>query len=347
VNAILDAAASQRIVAVTDVGLSQKTSRAAVAELSRHGMATIGATVTADNMNLDTDNVRIKNFFRVGPTNTDEAHVAAKYIARRGFQRVMLMTDTTEGEDYADTLSKAFQQQAKVARTRKYEVPKVTDVSRDAYMRQVFAGMHTDICSAQPDLIYFAGRGTDLGSFLETLATDGACELTSVTVLSGDDASTLAGMPIKDNLDIHFEVLYTAFAHPDQWQLFKEDPALKAYRQNYADFVQRFTATHRFSTEDLRDGAAMIEHDAVAAAMRAALKDPSAEPQSIANFLANINCTAAVPGASGFIAFEEATGNQVNKAIPIVRINAGGSVTLADLDWSQRAPLATAPSCPA
>jgi ABC-type branched-subunit amino acid transport system substrate-binding protein len=345
VEAILDAAASQRIVAVTDVGLSQTTSRAAVAELSRHGMATIGATVTADNMNLDMDNARIKNFFRVGPTNTDEAHVAAKYIARRAFQRVMVVMDTTQGEDYSDTLSKAFQQQAKVARTKKYEVPKLTDVPRAKYMRQVFSGMHSDICSARPDVIYFAGRGADLGSFLEMLAADGACELASVTVLTGDDASTLAGKSIKDNQDIHFEVLYTAFAYPGQWQLLKEDPALKTHRQNYDDFLKRFTATQGFSTEDLRDGAAMIEHDAVAAAMRAALNDPSTEPQSIANFLANINCTAAVPGASGFVAFEEGTGNQVNKAIPIVRINADGSVTLADLDWSQRAPAASAPSC--
>ncbi len=344
VDAIVEAAPGQRIVAVTDVGLSQENSRAAVAELSKHGIATIGATVTADNMNLDTAGVRVKNFFRVGPTNTDEAHVAAKYIARQRFQRVMLVMDTSEADTYATTLAKAFQEQIQVSLTKKFDFPQLTTVSRDGYMRKVFAGMHSDICAARPDLIYFAGRGSDLGSFLSALANDGACELASVTVLSGDDASTLAGRELREAGDIHFQVMYTALAHPSQWEPVKDDPVLKTHRRNYDDFLTRFLETGTFSIEDLKDGAAMIQHDAVTAAATAALNDPTTEPRSIVNFIKNIDCTSPVPGASGFIAFDEATGNQVNKPVPIVRINGGGSISLVDLDWSQARPKETA--CP-
>ncbi|MFK0248928.1 amino acid ABC transporter substrate-binding protein [Amycolatopsis azurea] len=345
---IIAAAAAQRIVAVTDVGTSSENSRALVAELSQHGIATIGATVTADNMNTDPKGARIDNFFRVGPTNTDEARAAAGYIAAHGFQRVMMIHGVSKEDTYATTLAEAFKSSSKVpvVFTKTYDVKPLADTSREAYLRGLFRSWHNDICGAKPDLIYFAGRGLDLGALVAALAGDGACEgLESVTVMTGDDASTLAGKPLELNKDIGVQLRYTALAYPDQWDMFTADPAHPTYKKNYDNFVAEFTGTHGFPKKELWDGAAMIEHDAVAAAVEAAVRNVSADPVSVANMVRSIDCNSSVPGATGFIAFDQATGNQLDKALPILSIHPDGSVHPVDLVWSRGRPLNTAPDC--
>lgn len=345
---IIAAAAAQRIVAVTDIGVSSENSRALVAELSRHGIASIGAIVTADNMNTDLKGARIDNFFRVGPTNTDEARAAAGYIAAHGFRRVMMIRGISKEDTYATTLAEAFQNASKVpvTFTKTYDVKPLADTSREVYLRGLFSRWHNDICGAKPDLIYFAGRGVDLGALVAALAEDGACEgLDSVTVLTGDDASTLAGNPLPLDKDISVRLRYTALAYPDQWDMFRANSAYPTYKKNYDNFVAEFTGTHGFPKAELWDGAAMIEHDAVAAAVEAAVQNVSADPVSVANVLRSIDCNSPVPGATGFVAFDQATGNQLDKALPILSIDPDGSVHPVDLVWSRGRPLNTEPDC--
>ncbi|MFC3452920.1 amino acid ABC transporter substrate-binding protein [Amycolatopsis speibonae] len=345
---IIAAAAAQRIAAVTDVGTSSENSRALVAELSRHGIATIGATVTADNMNTDPKGARIENFFRVGPTNTDEARAAAGYIATHGFQRVMMIQGVSKEDTYATTLAEAFLNSSKVPVifTKTYDVKPLADKSREVYLRGLFRSWHNDICGARPDLIYFAGRGLDLGALVAALAGDGACEgVDSVTVMTGDDASTLAGKPLELNKDISVRLRYTALAYPDQWDMFTADPAYPTYKKNHDNFIAEFTGTHGFPKRELWDGAAMIEHDAVAAAVEAAMRNVSADPVSMANMVRSIDCNSSVPGATGFVAFDQTTGNQLDKALPILSIAPDGSVHPVDLVWSRGRPLNTAPDC--
>ncbi|WP_410605793.1 amino acid ABC transporter substrate-binding protein [Amycolatopsis sp. lyj-90] len=345
---IVAAAAAQRIVAVTAVGNSSENSRALVAELSRHGIATIGATPTADNMNTDPKGARIENFFRAGPTNTDEARAAAGYISAHGFRRVMMIQGISKEDTYATTLAEAFQNTSKVpvVSTKTYDVKPYNDTSREVYLRGLFSKWHNDICGAKPDLIYFAGRGLDLGALVAALAGDGACEgLDSVTVMTGDDASTLAGKPLALDKDISVRLRYTALAYPDQWDMFTSDPAHPTYKKNYDNFVAEFTGTHGFPKAELWDGAAMIEHDAVAAAVEAAVQNVSADPVSVPDVLRSIDCNSPVPGATGFVAFDQATGNQLDKALPILSIDPDGSVHPVDLVWSRGRPLNTKPDC--
>jgi hypothetical protein len=202
--------------------------------------------------------------------------------------------------------------------------------------------MHTAICGEQPDLIYFAGRGLDLRSFVAALSENGACLLHSVTIMSGDDTDNLIGSRLPLSGDIHVQVLYTAVAYPGEWQDFSGDPA---YQANYADFADEFTRTYRFPAGDLSDGGAMMDHDAVVTAVQAAQDDPGTDPASVANFLSTIDCHSAVPGASGFIAFAQNTGNQIDKAIPILQIAEDGSLRQVDLAWSQGHPLDMSTSC--
>ncbi|MFJ7215108.1 ABC transporter substrate-binding protein [Amycolatopsis sp. NPDC098790] len=348
VDRILEHADGEHIAAVTGLGISLANVRDAVAALSAHDIVTIGATVTGDDLNFDAGQRPIRNFFRVGPTNSDEARAAVNYIAGLPKRRTMLVADVSDAEIYAATLARAFQAQDRVPVefTKKYRLPpKLTGANRHEYLLKLFSGMHSDICAAQPDVIYFAGRGVDLRSFTTALAEDGACrQLPSVTVVSGDDAATLVGSPLRLDGDIAVRPLYTALAYRDQWQKFVGDEASLTYRTNYNDFENRFTR-NKFPLTDLLDGAAMIEYDAAATAVKAAEENPARGHEGMANFVANIDCNSALPGATGFVAFRQEDGNQVDKALPILELRADGSTSPDALVWSQGRPLDTSPAC--
>ncbi|QWF84278.1 ABC transporter substrate-binding protein [Amycolatopsis sp. CA-230715] len=350
VDEIIAAAESEHIVAVTGIGTSLENTRRAVAALSRQHIPTIGATVTADNMNVDPDGKPIKEFFRVGPTNTDEGHAAVNHVAKSGYGRAMIVADVNESDQYVATLAKSFRdpQAGQVLSTKKFDSPqgKPAGTDRDKYLQQLFRTMHSDICGARPDVIYFAGRGVDVRSFVTALSDDGACEqLRSVTVISGDDTATLVRSPLRLDGDIGVRVLYTALAYPDQWKMFKGNESSLTYETNYRDFENEFVGTHQFAKEHLWDGAAMIEHDAVAAALRAAELDPAAGATTMANFLRSFDCNSLVPGATGFLAFDQDTGNRIDKATPILEIDKFGGVKPIDLVWPEGHPMDTSQSC--
>jgi ABC-type branched-subunit amino acid transport system substrate-binding protein len=346
VDAIKRARLSEHIVAVTGIDQSLDTTRAAVASLSDAGIAVVSADATADNMNVapSPGGKRSANFFRVAPTNTEEARVAAKYIEQHGYHKVLLVKDVNEGDSYAQTLANAFAINVKVDNTEPYrsQDKPLSVATREQFMVKIFADMHSDICAIRPDLIYFAGRGVDLGYFLTALSSSGACGLGPLDVMAGDDADSLVGGRISTSGNLSFTVFYTAFAHVDEWSGFPPD---SDYVKNYQDFVAAFTE-QRFTDANLDDGEAMLSYDAVRVAISATKADPLAatEPDSVTAFLIGIHCHNYVPGASGPIAFD-LDGNPIDKAMPILQLHADGTVTQKDLAWPTGQPLDPNSTC--
>ncbi len=350
VDAIERASTSEHIIAVTGIGQSLDATREAVAALSAANIATVGSVVTADSMNEDLTGKHIQNFFRVAPLNTDEAKAALTYITKHAYKKILLAQDRNQQDSYAQTLASAFastfesRSGVKVRYTESYQSPSVplNGATRDQYMTNQFAGMHSDICADQPDLIYFAGRGTDLGSFLTALSQGGACSLGPLDVMSGDDASTLVGMRMPSSGDLKIRVFYTGLAHSDEWNAF---PPGSDNVKNYQQFTDAF-AVNGFATADLADGDAMMTHDAVLSAATAARIDQLAvtDPGTVAAYFLRFRCTKFIPGASGEIAFDQ-SGNPIDKAMPIIQIQPDGSVTQEDLAWPTGKPLDTSATC--
>ncbi|MGH3867911.1 MAG: ABC transporter substrate-binding protein [Pseudonocardiaceae bacterium] len=346
VDAIKQARLSEHIVAVTGIGESRDTTRAAVASLSDAGIAVVGGDATADNMNVapGPGGKRSTNFFRVAPTNTQEARAAAKYITQHSYHKVLLVKDVNESDSYAQTLGDAFATTVKVDNTEPYRSPDeaLQTATREQLMASVFAQMHSDICAIKPDLVYFAGRGTDLGYFLAALSSSGACGLGSLDVMTGDDAENLVGGRISTSGGLSFTVFYTAFAYTDEWSGFPPD---SDYVKNYRNFIETFTR-EKFTEANLDDGEAMVTYDAVQVVVSATKEDPLAttEPGTVANFLVGTRCHHYVPGASGPIAFDP-NGNPIDKAMPILQINANGTVTQKDLAWPTGQPLDPTSTC--
>lgn len=346
VDAIKQTRLGEHIVAVVGVGQSRDATRAAVASLSDAGIAVVGADVTADNMNVapGLGGKRSTNFFRVAPTNTEEARAAARYITQHSYHKVLLVKDVNEGDSYVQTLGNAFATNVKADSTEPYRSPDepLQTATREQLMVRIFAQMHSDICAIKPDLIYFAGRGTDLGYFLTAMSSSGACGLGPLDVMTGDDAENLVGGRISTSGDVSFTVFYTAFAHTGEWNGF---PLTSDYVKNYRDFAEAF-ARKNFKDANLDDGEAMVHYDAVQVAVSATHNDPLAttEPETVANFLVGTRCHNTVPGASGPIAFDP-DGNPIDKAMPILQINADGTVTQKDLAWPTGQPLDPTSTC--
>jgi ABC-type branched-subunit amino acid transport system substrate-binding protein len=346
VDAIKRTRPSEHIVAVIGIGESRDNTRAAVASLSDVGIAVVGANVTADDMNIapGPGAQRSTDFVRVVPTNTEEAQAAAKYIAQHQYHKVLLVKDVSASDSYAQTLANAFATSIKVDDTEPYRSPDkpLSTVTREQLMARLFADMHSDICAIRPDLIYFAGRGIDLGYFLTVLSASGACGLGPLDVVTGDDALNLVGVRTSESGDLSFNVFYTADAYTDEWNGF---PPTSDYVKNYRDFMTALTQQH-FTDANLDDGEIMTHYDAALVAILATQKDPLAitEPETVANFLVGTRCHNSVPGASGPIAFDS-DGNPIDKAMPILQLHADGTVTQKDLAWPTGQPLDPNSTC--
>jgi ABC-type branched-subunit amino acid transport system substrate-binding protein len=335
VTAIEQQQSAQHIVAVTGIGQSLYNTRAAVAALSRAGLTTIGADVTANNMNKSPNGQRIADFFRVAPTNTNEVDIATRYIDMHvQHKKIMLVEDQNPDDSYAETLASAFRASfgASIKYTERYRSPELTlvDATRNQYMEGLFAKMHGDICAEDPDLIYFAGRGADLWSFLDALASGGACPLGKITIMTGDDASNIVGERLPSagpQVTVLFTALATANEWAPKWVGPHPGPTVEEEAANYSHFAAAFAA-QGFPLVDLSDGLAMMNHDAVLAAAIAARDDQQAiqNPDTVAGELVGLNCGQSVPGASGFIAFGS-DNNPIDKVTPILQINPSGSVT--------------------
>ena len=351
VSRILESENSQHIVAVTGFGQGTLATRQAILDLSQHGITSIGANTSADDMGRDVSGRSTSNFFRVAPTVQNEARSAASFIQGKNYKRVMLIQDVDPEDDYGRDLATDFKVGVKEGYpglqidSEYFQSPSsaLTGVTRSQYMTHQFANMYSDICRASPDLIYFAGRGADLRSFLTALSGSGACGLRHVDVLTGDDAGAQAGIPLPSSGSISFNVFYTAGATAGEWNL---APGDVVDRLDYQQFLEEFTSQSHFAANDLTDGQAMLEYDALLTAATAARRDPAAirNPSTLPFFVANLDCHDPVPGAGGRIAFSgkdgpgAGRGIPVDMAIPIMRIMPNGGFTQQALDWSEGKP---------
>ncbi|HWE89693.1 MAG TPA: amino acid ABC transporter substrate-binding protein [Pseudonocardiaceae bacterium] len=348
VDAIIANRDKQHIVAVTDFGQSLITTRKAASDLSNAGIAGVGSLVTGDDMNqYPNDGDYIQNFFRVGPTNTDAATAAVGYIASHGYQKVMLVDDTNKGDDYASSLAQAFrtayasQYQQQPLYSKEYPSPNtpLNDIGRTKFMQSLFGQMYDEICLAKPNLIYFAGRGVDLSSFLVALSQGGSCGLGTVDVMSGDDATAMLTTSLPHFTDPRVQVFYTGLATIGEWDASAPGEADDA--ANYQAFLDVFTGKTPGSPgfgvpADLVDGYVIMNHDAVLTAATAARQNPAPvdNPTTVAGTIASIDCLKPIPGAGGKIAFSSTShGNPVDKPLPIMQITGSGPVQ-RDLVWS-------------
>lgn len=328
--------------AVAGLGNSLTTTKQTIAALTapepgRTPIATIGARLTADSLALapSPPRPRVEGFFRVSPTNADEAAAAVDYIRSSRYQRPLLLSDRSTSDAYVTTLADAFRSAFGSTREATF------NGSQDG-LPNAFQGIVLNLCVAAPDVVYFAGRGDALVQFVEVLASR-PCPGTPVPIVTGDDiaglrerAATPGAVGLAGALRSNVSVVYTGLAHPDQWRepgadITYSGPALSHFKQ----FCEGLCFSPKFSQDDLQDGAAIMGHDAVVLAItgirRAAFGLDGAPrpvtPSAVIQLIYQIQGTNGVIGASGALSMTDC-GDVAGKRFPLLSTGADGRAKL-------------------
>lgn len=326
------------LVAVTGMGISIPATTDAAKALHEHGIPVIGSVLTADDMVAP-------GLFKVSPSNHQYAQALQAFLTAQAEQSKQLsgylVYDRNPDDNYVQSLYTAFMDTFGASLS-------LADRSRG--FNGTLTGPNTlfephvnDICGLQPDVIFYAGRDRDLQALIDALrnrtrCTNGAVKplliATGSTGLNLADASALE--------DAHVGILDASATDPQSWQAPGPDTP-----EFYAAFHTLFTGTDGqglgFSEDDLGDGYAIMQRDAVAAAIRAARWDFSAKVDAIGaptpgrptispspiptaadvrNALYSISSDP-LPGASGSFYFREKPTNDlwpIGKPVPIIRL---------------------------
>ncbi|GAB3422610.1 ABC transporter substrate-binding protein [Flindersiella endophytica] len=303
--------ASDNLVAVAGVSKTLPGTVKAIQALTRDDIAVFGSTLSGENLS------GMEGLVRVAPTNRDEARAMVAHAELHpAWKKVMLVRDTTD-DPYSNTLAEQFQLALRGSGIELVGQPERYDSSRDGY-ENLFTLMAGNICNQQPQIVYFAGRGTHLKYFANALAAR-TCQGKHLTVLTGDDANVLSGdEEFRKKLGADLTVQFTGQAHPSAWD---GHPAAFS-----PDTVRRFQPGGFYETQfaevPLSDGQAIMGHDAVmtaAAAVRIAARDDTREVRAdtVFGYLGSLHGNASVGGASGWISICP-DGDPENKAIPIL-----------------------------
>ncbi|MGW4397707.1 ABC transporter substrate-binding protein [Amycolatopsis nivea] len=356
VDKISEHAAGNHVVSVIGLGQSMDNTRAAAAKLtSQAHLPVIGATVTGDTMNLTPEGKLNTGFFRTSPTNTHSVAAAARFIAsiEPDPSRVAIVQDNIPGDDYTQTLGARAVKEMPAAHRFPFTSPGALphDVSRTDPLLTQFAYLNQNLCSVAPTVVYFTGRGTDLGTFVQSWTQGNTpCANGKLTVVTGDDGgSAINEASLRDAVrGGHVRVLFTSLASPDEWGPCNGTAEQAAYNTFQAVFTGKpgvcngqsvraddGAAPLTFSIADLGSGEGILAHDAMMVAVMAARRAANGNADTVARtplsqigLIEEMRCQNAVQGASGTIQFspdQAQYGNPVEKPFPIVEIRADGS----------------------
>ncbi|NUT49904.1 MAG: ABC transporter substrate-binding protein [Saccharothrix sp.] len=316
---------SDHLVAVTGIGLSLATSRDAMTRLSAAKIPMFASTLTSDDLR------DINGLLNMAPTNAAQARAAANHV-KADARTALLVQDDAEAELYAKTLAESFSTTFADADHRFVGQTEFFD-SRLSGVGNTFLQMVPNICTARPDVVYFAGRGQHLLVLVAQLV-ERNCKDHRITILTGDDLSVVEfpGDLARRAAEAGIDVQFTALAHPGAW---RAAPAEFDAQSTYylRDEVCTVCFPALFPNDTLDDASAIMAYDAVLTAVRAtrfAGKPPGRQvsAEDLLQVQNRLHGENSVPGASGWLSFD-GHGSPTAKVVPIMRVQPDGTAGFA------------------
>ncbi|GGK88718.1 hypothetical protein Sme01_01890 [Sphaerisporangium melleum] len=216
------------VIGVVGLGESRQNVRSAIRMLARKAVPVISTTSTYDGLGRREDGSYIPSHFPLAPTNTSLAETAARW-ARQGIPQrrvppartAAVFTDTLLSDLYTKDLGARFVSAFGKGAT---SFPYASAAGLEEKVIEVCAR------GAKPDLVYYAGRTEQFGTFIGAIARSQCHQLTvmandDITQYVNDHARELGGNP-------RVPVMYVALAARSAW---RNVPA--SFR---TDFYQRF-----------------------------------------------------------------------------------------------------------
>ncbi|MFI1360608.1 hypothetical protein ACH4TV_44610 [Streptomyces sp. NPDC020898] len=345
---------SDRLRAVTGIGLSTEENKLAVAELTRRGIPVIGTSITADSLaNGQQGKEPFPGLARVAPTNTDEARALASFAKVAADKAVLVYDDP--GDPYTLTLQASFEKLLTGSRYQPWSYTPLADRSKEGTTANDFRQIRELVCDTAPavNTILFAGRHVQLRQFINALGERG-CQQRVFTILTGDDASYLTGDKQLDPeaLKHGISVRYSALAHPDAW--LKNPPkngGSAKDAQDLNDLLRDSQANKAGNTDkpgtigtvDLEDGQLIIAYDAMRLTVEGIREaTPTDQPAPTLTDVADewpliSGSSGRVDGASGWICLDK-YGNPYDKAVPIVELTPDRHARFVEIAWPMGRP---------
>lgn len=347
----------QHLDAVAGLGISTANTAGAVKILSQAAIAMIADTITATSINGEA----YPGFVQVTPDNSDEVKAALASLDG-SVKTALLVQDTNPSDEYVKTLGEEFRtgfvkQPSDPHSAARTLLDEETYNAALAGVANRFAQISEEVCAQKPDVIYFAGRGSQLADF--TAALDHRyCTTVPVKILSGDDTSNLlsslaSGTPeaaeIKDALSggdgkAPIKVLYTALAYPQEWT----GKCATTDGSGAQGFLNAFGSRIQDKPGALEDGQAIMAYDAVLTA-GAAIRVPEGqsaglpEHQQVVQNLAGLHGDNEVKGASGPISINSLDGRPLDKPMPLLELEGTGTVQFTTISWPEKAAACAKP----
>jgi ABC-type branched-subunit amino acid transport system substrate-binding protein len=339
--------ASQHLVAVAGIAISEDNTLDEVKDLTATGIPTFGSDLTAD----DFDN--IPDFVRVAPSNSQEVEALLKYIKPR-YTKAFLIEDTNPDDIYDTSLWTEFRSQFPdrahtIVGIETYDSEDEITPNDPAgqEVSNVISQMTSDICTSGADVVLFGGRGRDMATLISALGSR-PCLTQPVTIVTGDDANSITiNGPMVGGLASGVTVYYATESDPGEWA----DATGTLVMNGTNEYAQSRQAYLKYATQTAGHlGAATaagtdttMGYDAMLtciSAIHLAGEHAPAEvtTSGVAQELSLLQGSRTVYGASGPISLSGVyTGagaqgsNPVAKAVPILQLSPSDKITLVEL----------------
>ncbi len=304
----------QTIVGVLGWPDSARTQKA-IAILSKASIPLVSQTASADELTGVSP-----FFFRVAPSNTNQAIEGAKYATQQlNAKRIALFFDQNNLD--SSSLANDFKQ--------KIPANQIVDIEQYTVGEsQTLPGPLNAALAKNPDLIYFSGNSNDLATLLTNIPTSQP----NLQIMGGNALYQLRGYPSSARAGFS-RLHFTSFFYPDEWGILEPNAQKPAFFSEYASNFDPGNKHPNVYGLSRADSDVALAYDATTAILQGcqnALKTGSTliTTDALRQGLAQITGNQAFQGVSGQIAFDK-NGDSVNKAIVILYVDQQGDIQMA------------------
>ncbi|MFC4561795.1 hypothetical protein ACFO4E_07990 [Nocardiopsis mangrovi] len=307
------------LLAVIGLGVGIQATSDAAERLSANDVAMVAAVVAADELNDATH----PGLLRVGPSSTDYATALRGYVEAHDRLRTgMLVYDENAPDLFVNSLSSAYSAEMSDYTEGIPPQPFSGAALDDEPSPTLFASASQNICDAEVDMVFYAGRGVDLRGLVDSLHSR-SCAREPLTVFFASTGLALRGD--DDALDLleegNLTVVQAAASDPDWVNGARGAP------EGFAAFADAYDENFGDPGAGLENGYAVAHHDAMMVAVQAIrLRDREGGDRAesldgMRRALFRLNSANVVRAAGGTLAFSTTRdGDPGDKPVPVVEI---------------------------
>jgi ABC-type branched-subunit amino acid transport system substrate-binding protein len=347
---ISEASGPHPVIGVIGLGVSLQETEDAAKMLSAKSIPMVGSALSADGLDSST----IQGLLNVSPGNAEYVAALAKYLNTRPDVTSAMLVADSNNDLYTKTLRTDFEKQFRAPSTvtapdgKKTRRPPLLTTPVQYFTGQtvgarsqpgLFAYTIQNICSQNPDVVFFAGRLPDLQTFLAEL-DERTCPTQPIVIMTGATGTTSAVLTQKD-LATKISMIYSTSDASENWAA-----SLSGAPAGFAPFLQNFTTVFapkdpNHPAADLDDGYAIMTNDAMrtlARALKISIKpdqveNQTASPADVFEQERNLSgVTGEVPGASGTLSFSDANdGRAGGRTVPVLASTPDGGAQIVKM----------------